>query len=146
MGFDAWWDPLVRSSAGLAETPLPIGVDWLVQSALQNSSRVQAITTEPYIRRTLIVEEYAQFDWRSFLETNFQDFNDPVGNTLTTGNNDTRYKDRTWSGRGGFRRKAEGGGELDYHRSWVANRIIRGFWFPIRREQPGWNSVTRSRC
>ena len=64
-----------------------MGVDELIQSALLHSPNIRAISIEPYIRDSLLVEESAAFDWRSFLETAYDDFNDPVGNTLTTGNN-----------------------------------------------------------
>ncbi len=111
--FSPWWDALVRSPAGIAESALRVDVDWLVQSALENSPYVQTVSTEPRIRRTYLVEEQAQFDWRSFLRSSFVNTNEPVGNTLTTGNNDTRYRDHTWTADGGFRRRGLGGGEVE---------------------------------
>lgn len=111
--FVAWWDPLVRQPAGLSGQALPVGVDVLVQNALVHSPHVKAIETEPQIRQTQLVEEYAEFDWRSFLESKYVDTNDPVGNTLTTGNNDNRFKDQTWYASGGIRRRNEFGGEVE---------------------------------
>lgn len=109
--YSPWWDKFVRQPGG--EQGLRVGVDWLVQSALQHSSAIRAVSTEPHIRQSVLLEESAEFDWRSFLETTYDDFNDPVGNTLTTGNNQDRFLDRTWSGFGGFRRRTQRGGELE---------------------------------
>ena len=109
--FVPWWDDQVRKP--LNKDALKVNVDWLLQSTLQNSPVVRAISAEPHIRRSSLVEESAEFDWRSFLETTYDDLNDPVGNTLTTGSNDDRFKDRIWSGSGGVRRRTATGGELE---------------------------------
>ena len=59
------------------------------------------------------MEEATAFDWRAFLNTQYDDLNDPVGNTLTTGNNEDRFKQQEWYGRAGLRRKTRGGGEFE---------------------------------
>jgi outer membrane protein TolC len=110
-GFSPWWDGQVRRSA--KPSSLGIDVDGLVQSALEHSPAIRAVSTAPGIRQTVLVEESADFDWRSFLETTYDNFDDPVGNTLTTGNNDTRFTDRVWHASGGFRRKNNHGGEFE---------------------------------
>ena len=106
-----WWDVPIRSDNGKA---LGVGVDWLIHSALQHSPSVKAVSTEPRISESLLVEESAEFDWRTFLETTYDDFNDPVGSTLTTGNNDDRFVDKNWSGSGGMRRRNGLGGEFEF--------------------------------
>ena len=80
-----------------AATALRMSVDQLVEAALQYSSYVHVVSVEPRIRQTAIVEEQAAFDWRAFLETTYTDLNEPVGNILTTGTLEDRYKDQTWS-------------------------------------------------
>ncbi len=69
---------------------------------------------EPQIRRTSVVEEDAAFDWYAFLNTTYTDTSDPVGNALTTGNNDNRFKDRVWSADGGVRRDNRLGGNVEF--------------------------------
>ena len=92
---------------------LRVSIDHLIEGALQYSSYVQVVSTEPRIRRTTVVEEQAAFDWRVFLETTYNDINEPVGNVLTTGTNEDRYKDRTWSANGGVRRDNRLGGNVE---------------------------------
>lgn len=111
--YRTWWDALIQQTAGFARQPQPIRVGELIQSALLHSPHVQVAATAPHIRRTFMVEEQAAFDWRSFLETKYDDTNDPVGNTLTTGNNDDRFKQREFYARGGLRRTNRVGGDLD---------------------------------
>lgn len=113
--FQPWWNPWVR---GNSDKQFPMSVDWLVQSALQNSRFVRAIRFEPQIKHSQFVRETAAFDWTSFLETTYDDLNDPIGNTLTTGNNDDRFHDQLWSGRGGVRNRNQLGGKFD-----VAQRL-----------------------
>lgn len=115
-GFRPWWDPWVR---GISQVePFQVGVDGLVQSALQNSRFIKAIQFDPEIKQTQLAGEAAAFDWTTFLETTYDSLNDPIGNTLTTGNNDDRFRDQQWSGRAGVRRRNPLGGEVD-----VAQRI-----------------------
>ncbi len=49
----------------------------------------------------------------AFLETTYNDVNEPVGNVLTTGTNEDRFKDRTWSANGGLRRNNHLGGKVE---------------------------------
>ena len=43
----------------------------------------------------------------------YDDTNDPIGNTLTTGNADDRFTQQDWTSRGGVRRRNRKGGELE---------------------------------
>ena len=113
-GFRPWWEQVIQQPIGIDETPLIVGVDSLVRGALTHSPYILAVSTEPQIRQTVLVEEYAEFDWRAFLESSYDDINEPIGNTLTTGNNDDRFQDQTWSGRGGLRRRNAAGGEFEF--------------------------------
>ncbi|MCA9216948.1 MAG: TolC family protein [Planctomycetales bacterium] len=111
--FDAWWDDPLRRPVDLAPQPRPLSIDQLVRSALINSPHVQVAATTPHIKRTLMLEEQAAFDWRAFAETQYDNLNDPIGNTLTTGNNDDRFVQSEWYGRGGIKRRNRAGGEFD---------------------------------
>lgn len=108
--FRPWWDQPVREPT-LPTLQLSIG--HLIEGALQYSSYVQVIAAEPHIRSTAVVEEEAAFDWRGFLETMYSDVSEPVGNTLTTGTNEDRYKDRTWTATAGVRRDNRLGGNFE---------------------------------
>ena len=54
----------------------------------------------------------------SFLESKFDDTNDPIGNTLTTGDNSDRFTQQEWFARGGLRRRTNTGGNIE-----VAQRL-----------------------
>ncbi len=109
-GCRLWWDQSVREPTSRT---LHVSIEQLIQGALRYSSYVQVVATEPHIRRTAVVEERAAFDWRGFLETTYNDVNEPVGNILTTGTNENRFKDRTWSANVGVRRDNYLGGNIE---------------------------------
>ncbi len=111
LDFAPWWQ--ARISLPTQTTSVAVGVDDLLQAALAHSSNIRAISIEPSIRDSYLFEEGAAFDWRSFLESGYSDKNDPVGNLLTTGNDENRLKDRTWNANGGIRRTNEQGGEVE---------------------------------
>ena len=108
--FRAWWEARVREPQAPA---LYVSIDQLINGALHFSSYVQVVAAEPQIRRTAVVEEQAAFDWRGFLDTTYNDVNVPVGNVLTTGTLEDRYKDQTWKGNFGVRQDNILGGKLE---------------------------------
>lgn len=111
--FRPWWDSLVTSRMGIAPVTLPVEVGTLVQRAMLTSPQILALQAEPEVAQRVVWQEEAAFDWRTFLETTYDGLNDPVGNTLTTGNNDTRFRDNRFNGGGGVRRRTDTGGELE---------------------------------
>ena len=113
-----WWFKDVSSSVNAPELQLAVSLDVLIHTALVHSPHIQIAAAEPHIRHTNIYEESAQFDWSKFLETKYDDTNDPIGNELTTGNNDDRFRQKEWYGRGGYRRRNRNGGEFE-----IAQRI-----------------------
>ncbi|HQX49784.1 MAG TPA: TolC family protein [Planctomycetaceae bacterium] len=110
--FVAWWDPLIRQSAGLAANMLPVEVSTLVQLALEHAPQVQVLQADPEVKYTIAHQEQAAFDWRAFLDAKYSDLNDPVGNVLTTGNGANRFLDNKVFSEGGFKRRTETGGEV----------------------------------
>ena len=112
MDYQAWWDPFVRESAGIAPTALPVDVAALVQKALVHSPQVQVLQADPEVLQRIVQQEEAAFDWRAYLESQYDDLNDPIGNTLTTGNTANRFGDNRLNAEGGFKRKTESGGEF----------------------------------
>ncbi len=113
IGFQPWWSQQVRSGIGLKQSAMPLALDALLHAALQHSPHIQVAATEPHIRQSAVFEESARFDWVHFLESKYDDVNDPIGNTLTTGNNDDRFTQQEWFARGGARRKNRNGGEFE---------------------------------
>ena len=112
-GFQPWWSRQNQNSIGLKNSPVLVSLDSLIQRALENSPHIQVAATQPHIQQAVLLEESARFDWRSFLESTYDDQNDPVGNTLTTGNNDSRLTQQQWHAEGGIRRQTRTGGEFE---------------------------------
>jgi outer membrane protein TolC len=110
-GFTPWWQDHLDQSCRVRSSPFTVDVDALVVAALQHSPYVIAVGTEPQIRQTAICEEVAEFDWRAFVETKYDDLSDPVGNLLTTGGS-PRFRDNHFTNNAGVRRRNEIGGEF----------------------------------
>jgi outer membrane protein TolC len=111
--FTPWWTLPSATAIGIRASPLQVSLDLLIQRALSNSPHIQIAAAKPHISQAKLVEESAQFDWLSFLETKYDDLNDPIGNTLTTGNNDDRFVQQELSARGGLRRRNANGSEVE---------------------------------
>lgn len=107
-----WWTDTIPRPLRPSKPSMPIDVQSLVLTALQHSPDILAYQLDPEITRKGICEEQAAFDWTAFSELTYDDVNDPVGNTLTTGGAD-RFKDRIASGSGGVRRRNDIGGEFE---------------------------------
>lgn len=110
--FRPWWDPIVRQSAGIAPSSIPVDVGRLLQDALLFSPQVTAIKAEPEVQYRVITQEAARFDWSVFLDATYDDLNDPIGNALVTDNGADRLIVRKVVGTGGVRQKNLMGGEL----------------------------------
>lgn len=111
--FVPWWSEQVAASLGIKHRSLDVDLNSLIENALYHSPHIQVAATATHIQRTAITEEMAQFDWQAFLESKYTDTNDPIGNTLTTGNNDDRFVQQEWFARGGARRRNGYGGETE---------------------------------
>lgn len=112
-GGRTWWTQAVSNPIGIGSGPIAISLDSLIEGALRNSPNIQVAATEPHIQKSTVIEEAGQFDWRRFLESNYDDLNDPIGNELTTGNNDDRFTQQEWSTTAGLRRRNRSGGETE---------------------------------
>ena len=110
--FSAWWDGLVQQRAGIAPRSMSVDVTTLVQQALIYSSQVQVLQADPEVQHRIVKQEEATFDWRTFLNAKYDDLNDPVGNTLTTGNSDSRFQDHHSVTSSGVKRRTTAGGEV----------------------------------
>ena len=111
--FRGWWAEQVISPVGIGKGHVEVSVDALIQNALRHSPHIQVAATASHILQTSVLEESAAFDWNSFLESQYVSENDPIGNTLTTGNNDDRFRQQEWFARGGVSRRTQTGGSLE---------------------------------
>lgn len=109
-----WWKPQVAQPLHPENLALPINSNGLVFAALQNSPRIQAVSKNPLIRELQVVEADAEFDPVRFVRSQFQDRVDPVGNSLTIGQNSNEQflKDNIWTAEAGVRRKLRTGADF----------------------------------
>ena len=112
LDFTAWWDGPVQQGTGIAPRTMAVDVTSLVQQALVYSPQVQVLQADPEIQQRVVKQEEAAFDWRAFLDAKYDDLNDPIGNTLTTGNNDNRFTDHHTTSSSGVKRRTSTGGEV----------------------------------
>src|SRR5262249_17350175 len=80
-----WWNDRLDVPFFDPSKSRPLPLHELLMSTLFNSQYVKSISLEPLILETEIVNNAAGFDPGAFLDSKWQDLNDPVGNTLTTG-------------------------------------------------------------
>lgn len=125
-----WWDAAVRKPISATGKSLDVDIAALTAGALRYSSFVRAVSANPSIRQAELVSEQAAFDWKAFLESTYDDIDDPVGNQLTTGTDADRYKNRTWGLDTGVRRRNELGGEVEAFQSWGGERDNSRFLDP----------------
>lgn len=107
-----WWKQRVMLPLHPQNRTLPVNPTELVLETLRNSPRIKAISKTPLIREMQVVEEQAEFDPLLFLQSQFQDRVDPVGNSLTTGG-DLFLKDNIWSAEGGVRQRLNNGANVE---------------------------------
>lgn len=112
-----WWEEVINKPLRAAPSTRPVNVESLILEAIEHSPQVTAFRIDPIIRETQILEEAAEFDWQTFLETRLDDSNDPIGNSLTTGDNSDRFEDRNFSSRLGVEKRMAQGGALDVTQS-----------------------------
>lgn len=120
---DYWWRQQVRQSLGIGAATLPLTADQAVTMALQQAPEVRQIRLAPQIQRTEISRQQAAFDWNRFLETNWANRSEPIGNILTTGDLDGRFEDDWLTGAAGLRRYSSSGAqwELAQRSGWQRN-------------------------
>ena len=115
--YQPWWAQENQNPIGLKASPLQVSLDSLIQRALANSPHIQVAATQPHIQQAVLLEESSRFDWMAFLESTYDDQNEPVGNSLTLGNNATRLSQQQWTSEGGIRRQTRTGGEFELSQS-----------------------------
>lgn len=107
-----WWQMPIKNRHRSTTQKLDVSLNGLLVSALSNSARIQVLADEPLITETEITTADANFDWFSFLEARWDDVDEPVGSTLTTGGPD-RFRDHNVNVSAGIRRRNQVGGEFE---------------------------------
>lgn len=113
MGYVPWWIDELPNPIRRSQSMIAVDVDILVTGALQYSPQILGIRTQPDINNSILSAENAAFDWTAFVDSKWSDLNDPVGNTLTTGDNSNRFVDQIATVQAGLRRRNQYGGEFD---------------------------------
>ena len=108
----AWWKSRVGQPLNFQNTTQPVDTNGLVLEALRSSPLIKAVSKTPLIRELQVVEADADFDTVTFLDSQFQDRVDPVGNSLTTGG-DPFLEDNIWSAEAGIRRRLRNGADFN---------------------------------
>jgi outer membrane protein TolC len=126
----AWWTAMVAEPLRNTMAAKSIGLDEVLVATLQYSSQVKVFSELPLIRETAIVEADAEFDWTRYLETRWDDLNDPVGSSLTVGGGGERYDNEYWTARAGIRRNNRVGGEFDIGQSIGWQETNSNFFVP----------------
>ena len=125
----AWWDDHITHPLRHSAEPRRITLSGLIHAALQYSSRVRVISESPLIQDTAIVEADAAFDWAAFVETQWQDIDEPVGSTLTTGG-PPRFQDEIANFELGARRRNLRGGDFSISQQYGYERSNSVFFIP----------------
>ena len=120
-----WWDAEVALQSRGSSQAVPVTLDALLFSALRNSAQIRVFSDLPLIRETAITEADAAFDWTGFIDTRWDDINEPVGSTLTTGG-PPRFEDQQFSYAMGARRRNTLGGQLEVSQrvGWQQNNSV----------------------
>ncbi len=105
----AWWKSRVGQPLHVQNTAQPVDTNGLVLEALRSSPLIKSVSKTPLIRELQVVEADAEFDAVRFLNSQFQDRVDPVGNSLTTGG-EPFLEDNIWTAEGGIRKRLRNGG------------------------------------
>ncbi len=129
----AWWAVFVTAPMREATTPIALTIEDILIRAIRHSSQVRVFSDLPLIRETSITEADAAFDWTAFLDSRWQNLNDPVGSSLTIGGSPPglgRYKDDHFTGQGGLRKKTREGGTLQLSEQLGWQRTNSTFFTP----------------
>lgn len=126
-----WWSDFVTARLRESATPMPVSIEEILVRAIKSSAQVKVSSDLPLIRETAITEADAAFDWTAFLDTRWQDLNDPVGNSLTIGvPGVTRYKNENLTGQAGLRKKTRSGGTLQFSEQLGWQQTNSAFFVP----------------
>ena len=124
-----WWNPQVTQPLRDTSEPHAVTIQSLISATLQYSSRVHVISDTPLIREAAIYEADAEFNWAAFLESNWNDIDEPVGSTLTTGG-PSRFSNEIFDYETGLRKRNRAGGQFQIDQSYGTEKSNSVFFVP----------------
>ena len=108
-----WWESQLHQRMRSDSDAVPVDLQTLILRALQHSAQIRVLTDIPLVQQTAIVEADAEFDWRAFVESRWDDISEPVGSVLTAGPDASRWRDDMWNFEAGVRRRNSLGGRFE---------------------------------
>ena len=109
-----WWKKEIQTATIPGGALQSVETNGLVFFMLKRSPRLRAVSQNPLIREQRITEAEAEFDPVSFLQSQFQDRVDPVGDNLSITNDGTNFlDDQIWTADLGVRRKTTTGATVE---------------------------------
>ena len=124
-----WWTNYVRNSI-LRRPTVSLTTNSLVLDTLVHAPQVSVLAARPQAAKTAIVEESARFDWSAFVESQWRDITEPIGNSLTTGGPDL-FRNHQFTNEAGLRKVNRFGGELSVGQLFGIERSNSRFFVPI---------------
>lgn len=124
-----WWNSYISNPMRHASEPKPIGIHDLLMRAMQYSSRIRVISDSPLIQDTGIIEADADFDWVTFMEAAWNDLDEPVGSTLTTGG-PPRFSNEKATFDAGIRKRTTRGAQFEVSEGLGYERSNSVFFIP----------------
>mgnify|MGYP002623249357 FL=1 len=101
----------------------------LIFDALQYSLQVKILAGDTQIERTAIMQADAQFDWRAFAESYWNDITNPTGSSLTTGG-PLQFQNHQFTYEAGIRRQNLLGGQFEASQQFGTQNTNSQFFIP----------------
>lgn len=107
-----WWADQIHQPQFSGRQQLETTLDEVIFMALRAAPQVQILNTQPQVQRAVRDEAVAGFDWSTFVNSTYNDINDPIGSTLTAGGTASQFIQREWVFESGLRRRLKSGGDI----------------------------------
>ena len=109
-----WWKEQISTPTRAGGSSVQVETNGLVYMALARSPRIRALSQTPLIREQQVTEAQSAFDPVSFIQSQFQDRVDPVGDQLSVTNDGSDFlEDHIWTADLGVRKKTETGASVE---------------------------------
>ncbi|MDF1861983.1 MAG: TolC family protein [Verrucomicrobiales bacterium] len=110
-GYPTVWKNRVQSAVWGDQRTVNSGIEDIYRRTLEHSNQVKVLRDLPLIRETGMQEADGEFDIETFMEGRAIRRNEPIGSSLTTGNNARRFREDEDYFEGGIRKKFFTGAE-----------------------------------
>ena len=107
-----WWADKIHQPQFSDRQPLETTLDEVIFMALRAAPQIQILNTQPQVQRAIRDEAAAGFDWSTFVNSTYNDINEPIGSSLTAGGAVTEFIQREWVFESGLRKRLRSGGDI----------------------------------